>query len=202
MGDMTEKRQARARDIGAAVATGHASTEFAARSWAEDTIAPLTLATAPSWDDTVTPTADQERRAQVAAAQAQAFQPSLNIAELARQKAIIIAEQEGAYTAWKNGQEHPDDDQYEAIWSGLAPAGTSAEKAQARLDAALTKRAELDLAGADTKLRGYSSSAMARKHLDDTIALYTEAFRCGGRNLSVNQANVRQNNRVADNVPF
>ncbi|WIE81016.1 hypothetical protein [Curtobacterium sp. MCSS17_016] len=199
---MTDKRQARARDIGAAVAKGHSSTEFASRSFAEDTVAPLTLAGPPAWDATVTPTADQERRARVAAAQAQAFQPSLDITELARQKAIIIAEQEGAYNAWANGQEHPDDDQYEAIWSGLTPGGTSAVKAQERLDKALAKRAELDQPGADKKGAGYATSDLARKHLDEAIALYTEALRCGGRNLSVNQANVRQNNRVADNVPF
>ncbi len=201
MGGMTDK-QVRARDVGAAVAKGHSSTEFASRAWADDTIAPLTLAAAPTWDTTVTPTADQMRRAEAAAARAQAFQPTLDIEELARQKAIIIAEQEGAYTAWQNGQEHPDDDQYEAIWSGLTPAGTSAEKAQERLTAAISKRAELDQAGTDAKALGYRTSDLARKHLDDTIALYTEALRCGGRNLSVNQANVRQNNRAADNVPF
>jgi hypothetical protein len=197
---MTDKRQARARDIGAAVAKGHSSTEFASRSFSDDTVAPLTLASTPAWGSAVIPTPDQERRAQLAAARAQAFQPTLNVADLARQKALVIAEQEAAHTAWKNGDEHPDDDQYEAIWAGLTPGGTSATKAQERLDAALAKRAELDEAGPSAP--GYATSDLARKHLDETIALYTEALRCGGRNLSVNQANVRQNNRVADNVPF
>ncbi|MGW8431375.1 hypothetical protein ACWGJ9_09635 [Curtobacterium citreum] len=196
---MTDKRQARARDVGAAVAKGHSSTEFAARTFADATIAPLTLAGPAGWDGPVTPTPDQERRAQLAASRAQAFQPTIDLAELTRQKAIIIAEQEGAYVAWQNGETHPDDDQYDDIWAGRAP-GTTATKAQERLDKALTKRAELDLAGAGTP--GYETSALARKHLDESIALYEEALRCGGRNLSVNQANIRQNNRAADNIPF
>lgn len=201
MAAMTDKRQARARDVGAAVAKGHSSTEFASRTFADDTIAPLTLATTTAWEGAVRPTPDQVQRAQVAAARAQAFQPTINIAELARQKAIIIAEQEAAHTAWKNGQEHPDDDQYADIWAGRAP-GTSEAKAKERLEKALKKRAELDESNIDGKALGYPSSALAQKHLDETIALYTEALRSGGRNLSVNQANVRQNNRAADNIPF
>ncbi|WIB65500.1 hypothetical protein [Curtobacterium sp. MCBD17_040] len=194
------KHQVRARDVGAAVATGHSSTEFAAHRRPEATTE-LTHPVA-GWDTAVTePTHDQVARARGAARRTLMFRPGATAAdleELTRQKALVIADQEAAYHAWKNGEPHPDDQAYGDIWAGNA-AGVSRADVERKLADALAARTSNPTPGPG---RGYRNTRLAQEHLDERIALYREALECEGRNLSVNQANVRQQKRWDVGIPF
>jgi len=201
---MTEQSQVRARDIGAPVAAGHSSTEFASQH-RPDSAAVLTLPGNTPWGDSGSePSADQLHRARAAAERHLAFvngATTIDVEQLTRQKATIIAEQEGAYTAWKAGESHPDDSLYADVWEGLAP-GVSREDAEKKLASAHATRNGQHGAPLLGQPAGYRSSPLAQEHLNERIALYEEALRCDGRNLSVNQANVRQNKRATDQIPF
>lgn len=199
---MTDK--VRAKDIGAAVGTGHSTGEFASRTFTGDDVT-LSLTGGTGWDAAVAdPTHDQVTRARAAAERHLSFNKNAtnaDLEEITRQKAVVIAEQEAAYTAWKAGDTHPDDEMYNDIWEGVAP-GVSRTDAETKLARALNARDNQDATALADRPLGYRNSALAQEHLHERIALYQEALRCDGRNLSVNQANVRKTKRAADQIPF
>ena len=115
--------------------------------------------------------------------------------ETARHLFAQLEHQENAYEAWLAGESHPDDAIYEAIWAGETP-GVSEESARGRLrrDTAVLKQlesGELDY----TDIIGWqalgNTRQMVQHSLLNRIALYEEALRCSGRNLSMTQKRVK-----------
>jgi hypothetical protein len=105
-----------------------------------------------------------------------------------------IQTQEAAYDAWQSGRAHPDDPLYELIWRG-AEKGVDVDKALDRLNRdrkVLNDLRDEVIGFAD--IPGYRAlgndedSVTAR--LVERVAMYEEALRSHGRNLTVNQANV------------
>jgi len=104
--------------------------------------------------------------------------------------------QEAAYIAWSKGESHPDDELYARIWRGESP-GVDADKALDRIN---RDRKVLAALGNGTLLfsdiPGWralgNSQQTVTESLQQRCAMYEEALRSGGRNLSVNQGHVRR----------
>lgn len=104
-----------------------------------------------------------------------------------------VRSMDAAYTCWEQGVPHILDEEYLAIWEGTKP-GLSRQDVENRLQ---KQRAMLDAirAGREVKeVRGAISYGntpeMVEGNLERGIAMFEEAVRCQGRNLSVNQARV------------
>ncbi len=109
--------------------------------------------------------------------------------------------QEAAYEAWQNGRPHPDDPLYELIWRGSGK-GVDVDKALDRLNRDRKVLNELRDGVIDfTAIPGYralgNTAELVTERLLERVAMYEEALRSHGRNLTVNQANVaRMRNAV------
>lgn len=104
-----------------------------------------------------------------------------------------VESMEAAYTCWGQGVPHVLDEEYLAIWEGSKP-GLSRHDVQTRLT---KQRQILDAIRAGQQIReirgavAYGNTAeMVEGNLLRAIAMFEEAVRCQGRNLTVNQTRV------------
>lgn len=170
------------------------------------------VALAENWP--ATPTAEQVARARESVLrQAQWADPSANIDtlddEAVGRAAANIAELEGSLTAWKSGLPHQDDEAFEAIWDGSAT-GFGEAYVRSEIDHLRTLQTELGARRITPRsiigggIKSHFARGLAEEYLANGIADFELALECHGRNLSVNQANVRHRRREADKaaLPF
>ena len=107
-----------------------------------------------------------------------------------------LGAQEAAYEAWKRGETHPDDPLYEQLWKD-GTAGVGADKALDRLNR--DRRVLAQLASNEIvfeQIPGWralgATQDMVIERLEQRVAMYEEALRSHGRNLSVNQGHVQR----------
>ena len=121
--------------------------------------------------------------------------------------ALRFAEQEAGWTAYQNGQPHPDDAHFAAIWDGLAPGFSESivaydlQQSRALRDALDNGTIDGDTIATAGMGNAGSDSAAARQFINERIQAYALAMECGGRNLSVNQAAALAARRLSEVQP-
>jgi hypothetical protein len=181
-----------------------AGGQFAGRNRADSSV---TLTG--SYPASITPTEDQYGRAEQEARR----QLSMTLATAAELDdridalAFRFAEQEAGWTAYQNGETHPDDQYFTAIWAGDAP-GFSETYISQELHQSRALRAALDVGTVDADAvavagRGNAGndSTEVRQYLEERIDTYARALICSGRNLSVNQAAALAARRLSEVQP-
>jgi hypothetical protein len=126
---------------------------------------------------------------------------------LIQKYAAQAAVREAGYEAWKRGEPHETDTEFEDMWEGRA-IGFSREKVTANLERDRHEQQEF-LAG---RIRpsavigtGYKRSYMRRgatEWFERTIASSEEALRSGGRSISVNQGNALSRVKERTSAPL
>ena len=155
-----------------------------------------------------TPTAEQYERAREAVVRQAAWRAAgtpvtESTDEAVERIAMSLAELEGALIAWKAGLPHQDDAAFEAIWSGETP-GFGEDHCRQEIEHLTALRADLaarEITPSSIIGNGYKPAAarrLAEEYIDNGIQQFELALECRGRNLSVNQANVRHRRRAAD----